>query len=826
LRALLVTEDELLHKRISKLLCQFKEDCFEVEKFSLHNDVVEALKLGRYDVAFIDCQLGDRIGLELLQEINVLDAKVVVIVLLGDGYSGAGIDALKAGSDGYLDVDSLGNSPLNLRVRHIIERKRLRAVQDAAMVVNSSLELNQVLDRILANIGKVVSHDAASIMLVSSDVAHVVHFHGYKEPETELVMNSEISRRPDLHQILQSGQSLVIPDTQNYPDWPDLPKANWILSHVGVPLRLSEEIIGFLSLESSVLSNFSETHVEWLLIFAGQISSVLYNTRLRNDETRMQQEVKTLREITSLVTSTLEINRLMESLLAHLQTVISCDMVTIFLMEGEYLEVVASGGPSQQRQEIGMRFLIDRYALFRDFAKRGQVMLVPEIGLDARFEEFDLGRYERSWLGVPLLANGVCFGYMTMLSVESAAYGKEQAALVSTFANQAAIAIHNAQLYEEIRRYADELEGRVAQRTEELRYANQEIKTSEHRYRTLFESTFEGICVHDKGLLVDANPAFANMLGYSHSEIIGMSVLDLVTDESRDFVLSKIISMDERPYEVVGVRKDGSTFDVEIQGKKHIYEGLAVRVAAVRDITERKEAEQHRLGLALEKERMQILANFISNASHEFRTSLSVIGTSSYLLDRLSTSEEQQQRIRIIEAQVTNITMLVENMVTLSHLDGGEEALEARKVDINMTIRFVTQSMEEIFQEKNQQIVFEPGEKTLYLQVDHDYIIEAIKSLLDNAKRYTPVGGTITISTGLADDGAVIKIADNGIGIDDDALPHIFERFYRVDVAGTTRGFGLGLSIAKSIIEKHQGRIEVDTVPGKGSTFTIWLPLE
>jgi signal transduction histidine kinase len=97
--------------------------------------------------------------------------------------------------------------------------------------------------------------------------------------------------------------------------------------------------------------------------------------------------------------------------------------------------------------------------------------------------------------------------------------------------------------------------------------------------------------------------------------------------------------------------------------------------------------------------------------------------------------------------------------------------------------------------------------------------------VLNNALRHTPTGGTITIRSRRLDDHALIEIADTGAGIHPEDLPHIFERFYRSDKAGTTRGFGLGLAIARNIIEQHQGTIEVESEPGTGSTFRIVVPL-
>jgi signal transduction histidine kinase len=109
------------------------------------------------------------------------------------------------------------------------------------------------------------------------------------------------------------------------------------------------------------------------------------------------------------------------------------------------------------------------------------------------------------------------------------------------------------------------------------------------------------------------------------------------------------------------------------------------------------------------------------------------------------------------------------------------------------------------------------------IQGSLDFLYQAIASILENAIRYTPPGGTITLRTYQQDSQIILEIQDTGTGIDDKTLPHIFERFYRADLAHSTSGFGLGLPIAQKIIERHNGQIEVKTKPGRGSTFRIVL---
>jgi len=121
----------------------------------------------------------------------------------------------------------------------------------------------------------------------------------------------------------------------------------------------------------------------------------------------------------------------------------------------------------------------------------------------------------------------------------------------------------------------------------------------------------------------------------------------------------------------------------------------------------------------------------------------------------------------------------------------------------------------------------EPQPDTLQIMVDAERMAQVLGNLLSNALRYTPEGGTITLCTAAAENGVEIRITDSGLGIEPEELPHVFNRFYRGDKSRQreTGGSGLGLAIAKSIVALHDGRIWVESEPGQGATFVIWLPV-
>ena len=244
-------------------------------------------------------------------------------------------------------------------------------------------------------------------------------------------------------------------------------------------------------------------------------------------------------------------------------------------------------------------------------------------------------------------------------------------------------------------------------------------------------------------------------------------------------------------------------------------------------IHERELAEAHQAverALQLERERSKLLAQFIQDASHEFRTPLTLIQTACFLLERISEEPKQQTYIQRIHRHADSILKLVEHLLQLAILDN-TPSLNLVSVELKSLLDIVTE-------QKNRQIV----DKKLQLQLDlpenpfrvlaaSDELSNALGELIDNACRYSSPDGVLHVALECANGVATITIRDTGIGMSDEQVSHIFERFYRVDEAHSTPGFGLGLPIVARIIELHHGEISVASEVGKGTSVTIRLPL-
>ena len=273
------------------------------------------------------------------------------------------------------------------------------------------------------------------------------------------------------------------------------------------------------------------------------------------------------------------------------------------------------------------------------------------------------------------------------------------------------------------------------------------------------------------------------------------------------------------------------------------------------EIAERKRIEQRALELALEREKSQLLRNFIGDISHDLMTPLTIVRSSLYISDRLITqcfaeivglrdsnlndaalasaaetvlrSGEtiREQQIRADEGAV-RLQNLIQRLLEMVEVDE-QVTYDFGPTDLNVLVAARIEPQRSIATQKDLQLNFEPGSQIPLLRLDEIAFSRVIQNLLVNALTYTPRGGTVTVRTYLREQIAVLEVQDTGIGIPAEALPHIFERFYRVDPARAmaSGGSGLGLSIAHKIVLVHGGTIEVESRVGAGTTFRVLLPL-
>lgn len=254
---------------------------------------------------------------------------------------------------------------------------------------------------------------------------------------------------------------------------------------------------------------------------------------------------------------------------------------------------------------------------------------------------------------------------------------------------------------------------------------------------------------------------------------------------------------------------------------------LAGYYGVAKDITERKQAEADQLRMALEHEQITMVNQFVQAVSHDFRTLLSTIETSRYLIERRledAARASVQEKLDMIHNAVSHLTTQLESLHMVSML--GQPSLNL--ADLNGLIERLVQKHDLKARQKRIRITFSPDPLLVPFMFDTAKMEQAISHLLNNAITFTGEGGLIELATRLdIDHSVLIEVRDTGAGIDPEALPHIFEPFFRGDASRPvdSGGVGLGLTIVRMIVDTHHGEIQVKSELGKGTSFHIRLPM-
>jgi len=371
----------------------------------------------------------------------------------------------------------------------------------------------------------------------------------------------------------------------------------------------------------------------------------------------------------------------------------------------------------------------------------------------------------------------------------------------------------------------------------ERKNAEEEVRRTSSEREAILQNTLVGICLIAERRHQWVNKKFAEMIGYPPEELIGQSTRLHYADETSWQAIGDLAYPMLRQGQSFSTdwqmkRKDGSLFWAQLFGKPvDDQDSSKGSIWTYLDITQRKQAEEEiRATLAQQKELNQLKSRFVSMTSHEFRTPLATIMSSAELLryynDRIP-AEERAEVIASIEKAVRRMTKMLEDILTIGQVDADKiefrpESLSLRKfcADLVNEIPLLLEEADRAKCRIDLQIVGDGG--AVYF--DEKLLHHIFGNLLSNAIKYSPAGGTVFFGVVCRPQEIEFTVADQGIGLPDGEVEHLFETFYRASNVGSISGTGLGLVIVKRAVELHRGSIKVDSVLGSGTRFVVTLP--
>lgn len=695
----------------------------------------------------------------------------------------------------------------------------IEALHDTAAVLTHISELENVLDRILSNIGRVVPHDAASIMLIEAGVARIVRSTGFAERGLDSVAEHrfECERIRHLHQVMTTREPVIATDLKGEQGWANLPEMRWIRSHMTAPVRVRGEIVGFINVESASKGAFNSTHARYLQVFADQAAVAIENGRLLVDSQRSIHELSALNRIQTSINSTLELDWVLQLAMREVQDLFGVEKCSLILLDEQtnqlFFQVALGTVPDEQ-----IRFSVNQ-GIAGWVVRHGEPALVNDVEADARWysqADSSTGFATRSILALPLKTRDKVVGVIELINKLQGKFSQKDLQLLESISNSVAGAIENARLFGELNKAYQEMA-----RTQTL------IIESRNTLRTLIDGVEDSICIVGQDLRIRAlNQAAAAQIGLAPQFGVGKHCYEILdrSDKPCDQCPAAETFRTGKPVLATQTRKekDGKPRQLEIRTYPlETPDGVVDRaIEIVRDVTEMRKMED----TLVQSAKLSAVGELAAGVAHEINNPLTAVyGNAQMLIRALDKSDPRYQMAQLIERAGLRASQVVRNLLDFSR----QEDYEFSAIDLNSTIEDSLALVLHQLQRAHIHVTKTLQDDLPFVSASPSHLQTVWTNLLINARDAIgdQADGRIQITTRLSEDGqsALALFTDNGPGIAEKDLPRIFEPFFTTKPRG--RGSGLGLYVSYMIVAHHRGTMQVSSRIGDGTTFVVSLPL-
>ena len=536
---------------------------------------------------------------------------------------------------------------------------------------------------------------------------------------------------------------------------------------------------------------FDDDQLELAAQVAAAARGALERSALYERERRSRHLAQRLAQSGRELAGELDPDNVLDASVRHAVQLLEADGASVRMLEGDEVVVRSVAGPG------GIDALDTRAPstawLVGDIVQTRATRSIPDVAVDPRVGR---GRCDArpqataGYLGVPMIGpEESAHGILAVYSMRPREWREEEAEALLALAATAAAARANAELY-------------------------QGVSHEQQRGEAILANVADGIVAVDRdGKVVLWNPAAERVTGVSQAEALGKTPTEALG----------------RPLDAAGAAPGASGLLPIRRGSEEVWLSLseavmtdpagavAGRIYAFRDISAERSVEQMK-------------SDFVSTVSHELRTPLtSIYGFAETLLrqDVLFGDEERSTFLRYIASESERLTSIVDRLLSVAQLDTGAMAVQLAETDVGAVVSEAVRSAEGADGQNGHRFVVDLADEPLSAEADREKLGQVLAHLLDNAVRYSPAGGTVTVAARRREDAVEVSVEDEGVGIPHAEQERIFRKFYRGDAASAgavgAGAAGLGLFLAEGLVTAMGGRIRVDSDEGRGSTFVLEL---
>jgi PAS domain S-box-containing protein len=661
----------------------------------------------------------------------------------------------------------------------------------------SALELRIVLQRVLSRSLEIVEASSASIIILDDkqepvDAAIIVdgNVHDGSVERLKSTLESGLAGW-----VVRNREAALVQDTSVDPRWTkrgyedDQKSAK---SSLCAPLIARDQLVGVITLTHAETGYYTSQHLDLVQAIADQAAIAALNAQLFEASQRRANVMSLLVDISASITSTLELDEVLNRILEQTSRALEVDVVTLGLVDRASGDVTVQKiwGQAEIRQ-VGQRFSRSE-GVPGWVVKHGEEVKVSDLADDERFRRDEPVKGHYAVAAAPIKTEDEVVGVLEAIKPQGE-FTSDDMLLLQGISGLAGTAIRHARLF-------------------------QEVQLAHARFRQLFEDSIDMIFISDwDGGILEANLEALELTRYSREELLEMQVYHFIEVDWNvvGFNFVNLRTGQRETYETYLQPSAGPSFPVEVHVHRVTIDDQDGLQWIMRDITDLRKSELLREDLT-------------SMIYHDLRSPLANVVSGLDLIRTMVPDEEGIESVlRIAERSIGRIQRLISSLLDTSRLQAGHKITTMQPTVVQQLIAEAIETVRPAADASNFIINLDQPEDPLTMMIDADMIRRVMINLLENAIKYSPEGRHIHVTVEEKDAALSFSVQDEGRGISEEDQEHVFERFMRADLtAKRARGIGLGLAFCKLAVEGHRGRIWVESELGKGSRFTFTLPLE